>query len=373
MEQIQSPKLYVRDFLQEGGTDSEAVRACLSRRRQFSGKCTVILDDRDWNLDEAVLIPSDTTIIVDGCTVRQNDLVFDNLFRGDNLILDPEDPWGTPLKVETLHHIRILGKNGARMEGCRINRRGWHPVFQEEQPMVGNDWGWRTILICLSKCESFEIAGFSISQTRCWALSFDCCSRGNIHHLHIESSVKNGDGVDFRSGCHHCRVSHITGNTSDDSVACTAILFLAGTFPVGHYLYPLEPAAVLLPPDDLRHRDIHDIDISNIRTGGKYHAVICLAAGGIQVYQISIRDIMEEAPGDREAVVRIYTGYGTGYQDDDLHDISVENIVSRISQYGVYSTVKAERIRLSRIRQFKSGGEKYHLEVLEGISVEEPD
>ena len=373
MAETSASVLYAQDFWEEGSSDSDAIRACMVRRKELGGCCTVVLNGRDWNLDEAVLIPSDTTVIVDGCTVRQNDLVFDNLFRGDNLILNPQDPWGAPLKVEKLVNVRILGRNGARLEGCKVNRHGWHPVFLEEQPMVGNDWGWRTILICLSRCDGFEVAGLSLFETRCWALSFDCCSNGDIHHLHIQSAVKNGDGVDIRIGCHHCRVSHITGVTSDDSVACTAILFQAGTFPVGHYLYPLEPAAVLLPPDDLRQRDIHHIDISDIRTGGSYHGVICLAAGGIQVYDISIRDVVEEAPGDREASVRIYTGYGTGYRDNDLHDILVENVTSRISQYGVYCTVKTDRVKLVNIQQLKPGGEKYHLEVPDGISIVEKD
>src|SRR5574344_1171658 len=69
------------------------------------------------------------------------------------------------------------------------------------------------------------------------AAKFNVC----VDSINIESDVKNGDGIDLRAGCHHFRIWNITGNTSDDTVACTALFHSQKQFPFKKYLYPLEP------------------------------------------------------------------------------------------------------------------------------------
>ncbi len=202
--------------------------------------------------------------------------------------------------------------------------------------------------------EGIEIANLALSQTMSWAISFDACHDVYLHDLEIHSDVKNGDGVDFRSGCHHCRVENITGSTSDDTVACTALATPGKKeYPFKNYLYPNEPYGCLGIGAD---RDIHDITIKNILTGGLCHGVICLTANGNKVYNIEIENIIDCGDGGREATVKLYTGYGSSCQDGDLHDISLKNIVSETSQYAVLANTKIENLTLDGVVQNNKNG-----------------
>ncbi len=155
-------------------------------------------------------------------------------------------------------------------------------------------------MISLSNCRNFEVSGLKFENATCWNMSFDMCSNGYIHDIVFNSHVKNGDGIDFRSGCHDCRVERIFGTTSDDTVACTA-LYSEETYPVGNYLYTLEPSRCIHGRDKM-DRDISNISIKDVKTNGMHHGVICLAANGNQVHHITIENIGHIVP---EKAIRV--------------------------------------------------------------------
>ncbi len=345
---------YVKDYA-TGTTDSEAVRRCFTDAACAEHR-TVIFDGRDYLIDEAILLPANTHVIIDDCTIKQADGVFDNVFRGDNLTPNEADPYARPLRTVPTQNIKIEGRGHARLIGPDKPRVGYHPVLAVEQPMTGDFWGWRTLMISLSLCDGFEISGLDLSQTMCWAISFDWCCNGYVHDLVIHSNVKNGDGIDFRSGCHHCRVQSISGYTSDDTVACTALYHGVFPYPVKNYLYPMEPAGGFA--DHLSH-DIHHIDVKDIRTGGREHGVICLAAWGNQVHDITVDGFDEQPEGGREATVKIYTGYGNGYRAGDLHDITVKNIRARQSKYAVLLAAEVENVKTENITHDGPNGQLF--------------
>ncbi|NLF93322.1 MAG: hypothetical protein GX564_05490 [Oligosphaeraceae bacterium] len=357
----------LQDFLRADRSDSQAVSACLQEARNCPGEKVLIFSGRDWALDESILLPSQTTVIIDGCELCQNDEVFDTVLRGDNMTLDPAEPYGQPLAIAPLHDIRIIGLNGATIAGCRRNRRMPHPFFDHQvQEMVGDFWGWRGHQIDLAFCDNFEICGLDFRRTRSWALSFGGCSGGYIHDLHLNARVKNGDGIDFRCGCHHCRVEQISGYTLDDTVACTA-LYGRTTTELSKYLFTNEPTKKFLhATGDVRALDIHDISIRGLRNSGKCHAVICLAAGGPQVYNIDIQEVSEASWRGRGCcLIYLYTGYGTGYTAGDLHDISIREVTARSLPFpgearrplwaAVASNTEVRNVHLSGIRQLGVG------------------
>lgn len=360
--------LYVRDFAADNLTDSQIIAACLTARPAGEA-VTIILDGRDFHIDEAILLDDFTTFIIDGCAIKQNDEVFDNVFRGANVIINPENPFGAPLEVRPARDIRIVGQNGARIIGCDINRKGYHPPLGQTLDMTGDFWGWRVVQICLSRCDGFDVSGLSLLQSRGWSLSFDGCANGYVHDITIESNVKNGDGVDFRAGCHDCRAENIRGYTSDDSIACTALYEAGRTYPFKNYLYPHEPYLATLGQIAPHELDIYNIDISGVYTGGEHHGVICLAANGLQVHHITIRNVEEAERGKRFSCVKLYTGYGSGYQTGDLHHITIEGITSRIAKYAVECNATVEAVRLSAIRQLTPDGELFSLADPQGIVI----
>ena len=211
-------------------------------------------------------------------------------------------------------------------------------------------------MFSFSFCDGFGLSNLQLRQTMGWAVSFDHCQGCYIHDLDIRSHVKNGDGVNFRSGCHHCTVENITGFTSDDTVACTALSRGRVERSLSKYLSISEPYNASHENID---GSIHHIKIKNILTGGHHHGVICLSAYGNQVHDIEISGITETNEGDREATVKIYTGYGDGYNHGDIHDVQVSNVISNISKYAVMIRCDAENISTENIQQNNLDGEVF--------------
>jgi len=365
-------KFYVYDYTKDGISDSEAIRNCLEDSKKQK-KRTIVFDRRNWMIDEAILLPSDTTVIIDDCTIKQTDETFDNIFRGDNLVLNPEDPYGCPIDIKEISNIKILGKGRAVLEGPELNKVGYHTFFGEEQVMVGDFWGWRTHQISISMCKNFELGNVAILKTRGWAVSFDVSENIYIHDIEFFSRVKNGDGIDFRSGCHNCLVENITGETSDDTVACTALASkeTSSFMTKSKFLYPSEPTRKMRKrvPEDY---DISNVIIKNVCTQGSEHELICLAAEGCNVYNVLIENIKEPENGTgwRESAVKVYTGYGRGYTSGDLHDITIKNVHSTYSDCAVYCNTEVENVALENINH-KDSSKKYRIDYPDGIDIKE--
>ena len=288
---------------------------------------------------------------------------------------DENNPNSYAIDVKPIKNIKILGKNGAKIEGPDKNRVGYHPFFDHYEEMTGDFWGWRTLMICFTLCDGFEIGGIEITKTRCWAISFDVCVNGYLHDLVIRSNVKNGDGIDFRSGCHDCVVENIVGDTSDDTIACTALYFEITAPPApSKYIYPCEPGRKFLNNRTADQKNIYNINIKNVITGGMHHGLICLAANGCRVYDVSIENVTEadtDLPKEvREATLKIYTGYGTGYTKGDISDITVKNLTAMYARLAaIHSNADVERVTLENIKHLDPSKPALALEYPDGYTI----
>ncbi len=350
----------VMDFYNTNKTDSEIIDECMSFVSIFNSR-TVIFDQKDWHIDRAILLPSNTTAIVDNVMIKQNNLMFDNIFRGDNFELDPANPNGFPVKINPISNIRIIGKNSAKLEGPDILPKMMHPTMGNEQEMVGDYWGWRNFQVCLSRCTNFELAGFTFTKPRSWANSFDRCSNGYIHDLDITSTVKNGDGVNIRLGCNNINIENIKGHTSDDLVAINSMT-LGLTYPVLRYVYPLDPSSYLMNDgESIKDRDIYNITVSNIRSSTSLysHAVALLSRNGHKIYNININNIIDANPisqSNRLAIVGSYKGYSSGYQPGDLHNIRINHILSNSAKKAIVFNDQVKDVWVNNVIQNRPDG-----------------
>lgn len=367
----------VMDFYSPGKTDSEIINECMSFASGFKIR-TIVFDKKDWYIDRAVLLPSNTTVLVDGVLIKQNNLMFDNIFRGDNFVLNPADPHGFPLKINPISDIRIIGMNAAKLEGPDILPRMMHPTMGNEQEMVGDYWGWRNFQVCLSRCTNFELAGFTYTKPRSWANSFDRCSYGYIHDLDITSTVKNGDGVNIRLGCHNITIENIKGHTSDDLVAINSVT-LGTTYPVLRYVYPLDPSSYLIDEgEDIRERDIYNITISNIQSSTSLysHAVALLSRNGHKIYNVHIYNITDGNPvskSDRLAIVGSYKGYSSGYIPGDIHGIRINHIVSNSAKKAIVFNDPVRDVWMNNVIQNRADGVVLDAVDINGITVTNSD
>ena len=96
-------------------------------------------------LDRAIELPSRTKMIVDGCTIKLADKIFDNIIRSGNMEIDGDNPNSYVKKLTTAHDIHIIGKNGAVISGSDNFYSGINPKTGVYEKWEGDFWGWTQI------------------------------------------------------------------------------------------------------------------------------------------------------------------------------------------------------------------------------------
>ena len=362
-------EVYLSDFINSSKTDSQVIKDCLSFIEDYERKI-VHFDVRNLLIDEAILLDANTTVLLENCTIRQFDYTFDNVFRGNNFIIDPENPYGYPIQINRIENIRILGDGLSTIIGPDKNRKINHYILGEQEA-VGDYYGWRTLQICFSMASNIEISGINFTKTRCWCISFDKCCYLKLYDLSIYSDCKNGDGIDIRSGCHHVEVYNIIGSTSDDTIALSAVTNInERVYPDGNKIYPMEPSSFMFSNIRKGDLDIHDISIHNIRTTGLMHGLILLTANEHEIYDIEISDFIEPVgEGKRESIIKLYTGYGTLSSADKIHDSIISNIESCTAKYVLLCNIKCLNINVSNLVQLNSSGQLFQICNIDGFTI----
>lgn len=217
-------------------------------------------------------------------------------------------------------------------------------------------WNWASILF--ANCSGYEIGGFSMSKTTCWAISQEHgCENMHIHDIDFHTTVKNGDGIDFRKGCRNGRVENITGACSDDVIACTALLG-NNNFPQGRYVYPLQVGG---NEESALGNTVDNIRIGSIRASSKCHVIMCLAAGGAKVQNICASDIEDDMTFGAVSTVAVYTGYGESAKIGDINNIDMRNIISNNSSVALKIKTPLRDSTFENIDQRKKDGDGYEI------------
>jgi hypothetical protein len=360
------------DFKNSENTDNEAIEDMLSFSSIFENKTLII--DRNITINKAILLPSNTTVLLDGIIIKQADYSFDNVFRGANVPLtftgnDEDDfisatdktPWISylqqmPSSIEQIENIKIIGKNGAQIIGNDINATITHPTLGANQLLVGDYYGIRTNQFNFCYVKNIEISGLTFTQSRGWTVVFEMCSGIKVHDLDITTAVKNGDGIDLRLGCKNVQCYNITGSTADDLIACTCIPNPNPSFPSGNYMFSYSVTVNVYPQEEIEDLYIENVSVTDIKWRGNPdynsggHGMICLSAYGGKVQNISINKFSEISGGlTKEAVLKIYHGYGSGYTAGDLNNIRINELLCIKSDYAVMSNCECLNVWLNKI------------------------
>ena len=300
-----------------------------------SGKRTVTVSG-NWEIDAAIRIPSDFTLVLDGCHLKLADGCFSNIFVNEH----HNTPIGkTPDGTD--RNITIVGKNGAILDGGKYNGLSEKTAGKNGLPPI-----WKNNIILFTNVKNFEISGISCHNQRWWALNFIYCSNGKLHdidfkacdicidengnehhglkhggHGYVSVLVKNADGIDLRKGCHDITIENITGFTEDDSIALTGLdggmerEFTVEAFP----------------------SDICNITIKNIATAAFCTNVRLLNQGEIKLHDIlidGVYDTSENSPYMDRGLYAVRIGdthlYGERHATkEETYNITVKNVRSR--------------------------------------------
>ena len=372
----------VNDF-KCGGSDSERINRAI--RESDDGFVVIprrISDaepERDWwLLDEAILLPSDTTVILHDCRIKLSDRCRDNFFRSANCGLGVED-------IKPLSNIHIVGEGRVVLEGAdhprstgdsskHIRRTSPHDpdVWMErvywltdgekaakKEPgfwdihnnTYGTDWDspteshvgdWRNIGILFASVQNFSIENITLKDYHAWGISLEDCGFGEICRIDLDArmarvidgvneNIENQDGVDIRNGCHDITITDITGVTGDDVVALTAIATKPGA--AIHPSGGLCTTHVMHDDFSRRDRDIHNIIIRNVRAYSTLCCTIRLLPAEAHIYNIIIDGIIDTIPdaGHEHHGCLLLLGEGDGgYGNnpvDGMRGLSVSNLI----------------------------------------------
>ncbi|MBR7162070.1 MAG: hypothetical protein IKD07_06600, partial [Clostridia bacterium] len=190
----------------------------------------------NWEMDAAVRLPSNFTLILEDAHLKMADGVYSNMFVNEH-----HDTQIGKTADGTDRNINIIGRGTAVLDGGIYNGLSEKNSLKDGMPPI-----WKNNLLLFTNVDGFKVAGLSFRNQRWWALNFIYCANGYVGDIDFcandigidetgneyhglqrdkynEVLVKNADGIDLRQGCHDIVIENITGFVEDDSVALTAL------------------------------------------------------------------------------------------------------------------------------------------------------
>lgn len=366
----------VNDF--KGLNDNEVIEAAIANRDAdgivfIPPRISDIEPERDyWLLDRAILLPENTTVIMQNSKIKLSDKCRDNFFRTANCGLGIEFP-------ERIHNVHLEGKGLCILEGADHPRAtgdsskilacpcpyevgdlcamaDWIPeerrtpetidFWDRHDHSYGTDAGkegesqygdWRGIGVLFANTENFSIKNIRIVCTHGWGISLEECAFGSIEKIHFDScmskvidgmrqNIENQDGLDIRNGCHDIIISDITGQTGDDVVAltaCTGDKYIPGG--------SLNSTHVMHSDWTRRDKNIHNIVIKNVVANSNLCYIVRLLPGNTKIWNVVIDGIIDTATEEQIHSGTIIMGaaeYGE-HTKDGLSAITVSNVICK--------------------------------------------
>ncbi|SEG14276.1 glycoside hydrolase family protein [Parabacteroides chinchillae] len=343
----------------EGKNISEQISNALDFIKECNGGTILFKDSPVYLISEAIALPSNTTMIVDGCKIKLADQVFDNIIRSGNLDIDENDPNGYVKQLLPAENIKIIGLNGAIIEGAENFYEGVNPKTKVKEKWLGDYWGWRNFTILFSYVDGFEISGLKVQKTHSWGIVLtNGCKNGYVNNIDLHTTVKNGDGVSIIQGGSDIVIENITGETSDDTIILAA--FDETRWSNNKYVFPLLPVRY---SDYSYGGDIHDITCRNIEASGVHHVMILLPSQP-KIYNIYCSNISDGPKGGKRKVVRIYGNgqYGQGFKPGNMYNIFMNDIRSYKSDIALEFLAPVYNSHFNKITQLNPKGKDVQLD-----------
>lgn len=351
--------------------DFTSIEDCLNYRESITGSAMIIFN-RDYEISSAILIPSNTIVVINGCTIKQANYTFDNVFRSSNVILDDNDFFYIPKAIDSLENISIIGIGDAIIQGPDINRKD---ITNNNSPMVTADlYGARTHMISLCLVTNGEISGLKFIRPRGWSICFEFCSYFTVTDICFISTDMDspydfhatGDGINLRRGCHHFNIYTIIGSTTDDLIALNTTPAPKEVIPNRYHAMFTTSYSQSIALQNNRLLDIHDVHINNIVKNGQNDrgsgALVRLNCfGNTQLYNIYISQGEYSglvSPGNHQAI--LFSNYSGRYISDSIHDVYIYDIkiknTSQTIDNVLDSGLKVKNVWASKLYNGSGGG-----------------
>ena len=158
------------------------------REAKKSGKDKVVIPrvnartgEARWDIDEAIILPSDIEIVLDNCYLRQTDGSMDNVFRNF------EDPAHPETLADEDRNIIIRGIGNAVIDGGEMNGLTEATSLKDGLPHVE-----RNNVIRLYNVSGLKLCDFTVLNQRWWAINLHYVEEARLSGLKILCKPCNG-------------------------------------------------------------------------------------------------------------------------------------------------------------------------------------
>lgn len=366
----------VNDYLKV--TDSESFENAIAHKDSdgiilIPPRVSEIDKERDyWLIDRAILLPENTTVIMQNSTIKLSDRCRDNFFRTSNCGMGIEFP-------ERIRNVHIKGIGVSTLVGADHPRAtgdgtkilanpcpyevddlckmaDWIPEERRSAEKIefwdrhnhsyGTDAGtdesqygdWRGIGVLFANVDNFSIENLHIVDSHGWGISLEECANGHIEKIcfnmcmskmidGLRNNIENQDGIDVRNGCHDITISEISGRTGDDVIALTAIAEDEYR-PGGSLCY----THVMHNDWSKRERDIYNITIRNVMAYSNLCLIIRVLPAMAHIHDIIIDSVVDNTPDNITHWGTLDLGGDNGYGGtlpNAMNGIVVSNIICK--------------------------------------------
>jgi len=302
-ETADAPFLTPNDPAFYGETDAGTIQNTLDAA-VAQGISTVVIPRRNlrtgravWEIEKAIRLPSNMTVVLWGCHLRQADFCYDNLFIGEG------------------ENITLTGVGDAVLDG------GLHNGLKEKN---GGKFGFPDIrvnaLLRFENARNLRAEHFHIRFSRWYGMYLVGCSYVRISDIDFDVPPVFPDlgGVKLCSGCHHVLVENLTGIVGEDLVAVTGQAM------------------------DGRESEIHihDIHLRNLKANAsRCNMVRLLTHDGRRLYNVLVESVLDVSLAEqkKQPNAAVMVGCSGGFCREraklgDLTDVTVRDVCSRGSR-----------------------------------------
>jgi polygalacturonase len=340
------------------GNDSQRIQQAIAEAKKKGGVVTIPANNANgthrWLLDEAILLPSDLTVILDNCTIQLSDSCRDNMFRSDNVGAGIEAPGrNRNIHLIGVGKVVLKGADNPRSTGdgarqltldpdAERKKGNWRVSYGSDaaHPERKQKGDWRNIMILIAQVDGFSLKNVRVENSHAWAISFERATQVELSDLDLynpeEITVKgrhvkvfNKDGIDLRQGCKNFRIRNVRGFTADDFIALSSLTApTALDRKAGSLLSTMVTKGGWHGPED----DTEQIFISDITCESICRGVAIRASDSASIHHIYITNLVSREAsgvgGKHNALLLGGKGYGALSEPGKINHVYLQNVVS---------------------------------------------
>jgi hypothetical protein len=127
----------------------------------------------NWEIDEAIRLPSNFTLILEDAHLRMADGVYSNMFVNEHHGTDIGNTANG-----TDRNINLIGRGNAILDGGNYNGLSEKNHSRDGLPPI-----WKNNLLLFTNVDGFKVSGISCRNQRWWALNFMYCANGYLGNI----------------------------------------------------------------------------------------------------------------------------------------------------------------------------------------------